>query len=64
LDTPYDSTDRDLFNASAIVTAGKGDNASFWHSNWVNGQAPKYIAPGLFQKAKRKNMTIIKVYGA
>jgi hypothetical protein len=60
LDTPCDSTDRDLFNASTIVTAGKGDKASFWHSNWVNGQAPKYITPALFQKAKRKNITVSK----
>jgi hypothetical protein len=44
-----------------IVTNGKGDKASFWHSNWVNGQAPKYIASGLFQKAKRKNITVSKV---
>jgi hypothetical protein len=54
LDIPCDSTDRDLFNASAIVTVGRGDKASFWHSNWLSGRAPKYIAPTLFQKTKRK----------
>jgi hypothetical protein len=43
-----------------VVTVGKGDKASFWHSNWVNGHPPKYIALGLFQKAKRKNITVNK----
>jgi hypothetical protein len=28
--------------------------------NWVNGQAPKYIAPGLFKKTKRKNIIVSK----
>jgi hypothetical protein len=30
----------------------------FWHSNWLNGRAPKFIAPALFQKSKQKNITV------
>lgn len=60
LEIPCDNIDKDLFTASTIVTIGKGDKASFWHSSWINGQAPKYIAPTLFQKTKRKNVTLKK----
>jgi hypothetical protein len=54
LDIPCANIDRDLFNASTVVTVGKGDKAMFWHSNWVNGQAPKNIAPPIPQKQKEK----------
>jgi hypothetical protein len=37
LDIPCNKTDRDLFDASTVVTVGKGDKASFWNSNWING---------------------------
>jgi hypothetical protein len=37
LHIPCDKTDRDLFDASTVVTVGKGDKASFWNSNWING---------------------------
>jgi hypothetical protein len=60
LDIPCDNPDRDLFNASTIVTVGREDKASFWHSNWLSGRAPKYITPTLFQQTKRKNITVLK----
>jgi hypothetical protein len=50
LDIPCDKTDRDLFDTSTVVTVGKGDKANFWNSNWINGQAPKNLAPSLFPK--------------
>jgi hypothetical protein len=53
LDTPCDSTDRDLFNASTVITVGKGDKVSCWHSNWVNGHAPKYILHLTFSKKQK-----------
>jgi len=55
LDIPCDKRDRDLFNASTIVKVGKGNKASFWHSSWVNGAAPKNLAPSLFRKIKEEN---------
>jgi hypothetical protein len=48
LDIPCDKTDRDLFDASTVITVGKGDKASFWNSNWINGRAPKHLALSLF----------------
>jgi hypothetical protein len=39
---------------------GRGDKASFWRSSWVNGRALKSLAPLLFQKAKRKNISVQK----
>jgi hypothetical protein len=33
LDISCDNTDRDLFSASTIVAVGRGDKASFWHSD-------------------------------
>ena len=33
---------------------------SFWHCNWVNGLAPKNIAPLLFDKSSRENIIIQK----
>jgi hypothetical protein len=54
LQLPCDKADVDLFNASTIVTIGDGKMADFWRSSWIQGQAPKNIAPTLFVKAKRK----------
>lgn len=58
LDIPCDKSDRNLFNASTIVTVDKGNKDSFWHSSWVNGAAPKNLAPSLFRKSRRKNFTV------
>jgi hypothetical protein len=57
LDVPCDKTDRELFHASTVITVGRGNKTTFWHSNWIHGQAPKHIAPTLFQKVKKKNIT-------
>jgi hypothetical protein len=57
---PCDRTDEDLFNASTMVTVGNGKIAEFWKSSWIQGQAPKSIAPSLFRKTKRKNITVDK----
>ena len=60
LDIPYDRTDKELFHTSTIVKVGKGNKALFWHSSWLNGSSPKNLAPQLFQKARRKNITVQK----
>lgn len=57
---PCDKTDEDLFNASTTVMVGNGKIAKFWKSSWIQGQAPRNIAPTLFKKAKRKNITVVK----
>jgi hypothetical protein len=58
LQLPCDKADVDLFNASTIVTIGDGKTADFWRSSLIQGQAPKNIAPTLFMKAKRKNISV------
>jgi hypothetical protein len=57
---PCDKTDVDLFNASTIVNIGNGKMADFWGSNWIEGRAPRTIAPSLYKKARRKNVTVFK----
>jgi hypothetical protein len=55
---PCDLTDKALFRASTIVTIGRGDKVSFWHSSWLNGRAPIDIAPNLYPLAWRKNQKV------
>ena len=43
-----------------MVTIGDGKLALFWHSSWVHGTTPKNIAPSMFKKAKRGNLTVQK----
>jgi hypothetical protein len=57
---PCDKADVDLFNASTTVTIGNGKMADFWGSSWIEGQAPKNMAPNLYKKARRKNITVFK----
>ena len=45
---PCDKMDRDLVFASTIVSVDKGDLAPFWLCSWVDGSAPRNIAPMLF----------------
>lgn len=51
---------KELFYTSTIVKTGKGNKALFWCSSWLNRSSPKNLAPQLFHKAKRKNITILK----
>jgi hypothetical protein len=60
LDIPSDKANKVLFNALTFVTVGKGNKAQFWHSSWINGSSPLNIAPSLYQKSKRKNITVFK----
>ena len=55
---PCKLVDRLLFNASTIVTIGDGKKTKFWHHNWVDGEAPRNLAPHLFELARRKNISV------
>ena len=37
---------------------GKGNKASFWHSSWVNGVAPKKFGTKSLKKIRKKNFTV------
>jgi hypothetical protein len=55
---PYKPTNRLLFNASTIVTVGNGTKAQFWHHSWLEGEAPRNLAPQLFELVRRKNRSV------
>jgi hypothetical protein len=33
-------------------------NAQFWHHSWVDGEAPRNLAPHLFELVRRKNRSV------
>jgi hypothetical protein len=47
-----------LFRASTVVTVGSGERARFWDASWLDGRAPRDIAPNLYKLAWRKNNTV------
>lgn len=49
-----------LFDASTIVNIGNGKMTYFWGSSWIEGQAPKTIAPSIYKKTRTKNITVFK----
>ncbi|CAD6258634.1 unnamed protein product [Miscanthus lutarioriparius] len=55
---PCTDDDRHLFNSSIIITLGDGAKTMFWHHNWLDGQAPRYLAPNLFRLVSRRNRTV------
>jgi hypothetical protein len=42
------------------VTIRDGKFAKFWTSSWIEGKTIKNLAPTLFKKSRRKNITIYK----
>ena len=57
-DLPCNETDKILFNISTKVTVANGAKARFWHNNWLEGKAPKFLAPHLFELVRRKNKSV------
>ena len=55
---PVNEVDRQLFRASTIVTVGNGKTAKFWEASWLQGKAPRDIAPRLYKLAWRKHLTV------
>jgi hypothetical protein len=51
---PCNVLDRLLFDASTKVTIGNGEKARFWHSNWLDSEAPRHLA----LLVKRKNISV------
>jgi hypothetical protein len=47
-----------LFQAYTSVTLGNGTKTMFWHHSWLDGEAPRNIAPHLFKLVKRKNKSV------
>jgi hypothetical protein len=57
---PCDEMDRALFHSSTEIGLGNGEQALFWHDRWLQGKAPKEIAPNLFKIALFKNRMVAK----
>jgi hypothetical protein len=57
-DVPCSEVDRQLFRVSTVVKIGNGQTASFWSSSWLNGRAPRDIAPNLFKLAWCKKNSV------
>ena len=57
-DIPCNETDKDLFVACTTISLGDGKTAGFWSDNWLNGLAPKMLAPPYFMLARKKNQTL------
>lgn len=57
-EVPIDSTDMSLFRAATMVTIRNGSKASFWHSSWLNGEAPLVRFPLLYRHSRRKKRTV------
>lgn len=57
-DAPVNEVDLQLFRVSTVVTIGNGHTAQFWNSSWLDGKAPRDIAPNLYNLAWRKNKTV------
>jgi len=57
-EVPCNASDRFLFNASTNVSVGNGKKTKFWHHSWLDGEAPKFLAPHLFELVKSKNKTV------
>lgn len=49
-----DKADRELFFKSTYITLGNGKNMPFWEAKWLNGAAPKDLAPNLYNIARCK----------
>ena len=46
------------FFGVALAAVGDGRTAMFWDSSWVNGHAPRDLAPNLYKLACRKGLKL------
>jgi hypothetical protein len=49
-----------IFYAATTITLGNGRKTPFWHAPWLDGRAPKEIAPNKFDASKYKKWTVAK----
>jgi hypothetical protein len=57
IEVPCSEVDKQLFRLSTFVIIRFGRTACFWESSWLDGRAPRDLAPSLFKLAWRKNNT-------
>lgn len=57
-EAPCNEDDKQLFRASTVVSIGNGRRSEFWESSWLQGRAPRDIAPSLFRLAWRLHQSV------
>ena len=57
-DIPVNEVDRQLFRVCILVQLRSGNTAQFWESSWLEGRAPRDIAPRLYKLAWRKKLKV------
>jgi mannosylglycoprotein endo-beta-mannosidase len=57
-DVPFNEADKQLFRVCTSVTLGNRKTTKFWESSWLDGKAPRDLAPNLYKLAWRKNQTV------
>jgi hypothetical protein len=57
-DAPCDEVDNQLSRSSTTVLLGNGRKVKFWESAWLDGMAPRNVAPRLYKLAWRKKLTV------
>ena len=55
---PCNAADRLVYNASTTIMVGNGRKAQFSHHSSINGEAPRNLAPHLFELVKSKNKSV------
>jgi hypothetical protein len=55
-----DRSDRDLFFASTSFEVGDGALTPFWEACWLNGKAPRNIAPNLYGQVRFRFRSVQK----
>jgi hypothetical protein len=57
---PVTEIDMQLFRASTVVMVGNGLTTEFWNSSWLQGVAPRDLAPNLYKLAWRKHRKVFE----
>ena len=55
---PCSEVDKQFFRCCTSATVGDGRTAMFCDSSWVNGHAPRDLAPNLYKLAWRKGLKL------
>lgn len=56
--TPCDAVDQQLFQSCTKITVGNGARTTFWTDRWLDGVAPMELAPGLYNIARHKMISV------